>query len=172
MPTSRHIVIAVVSAVCLQASGCLTVAGSGMHDATGEALSSPRPGDFRQGRSRIDEGDFYRIAGDARAVSAIQQHRSGLVAEQIGWQVFAFSGIPGIVASSAALAGGIVLLTEYDNDLGIALVVPGALFLMGSIAAIPLGFVYADEAGDAMLAPVLPHGRALDAADRYNATLP
>ncbi len=170
MRTSLPTVLA-IALVGVGASGCLTVAGSGLNDATGDSLAAPAPGDFRQGRSRIDEEDFYRIAGDARAVEAIRQHRAGLVNEQIWLQVLAYSGIPAIVASSVALGGGIVMLSEYDNDLGIALVVPGALLLMGSIAAIPLGLVYAEEAGEEMLYPVLPHERALDAADRYNAAL-
>lgn len=162
------IVFVAMSFVGTWATGCLTLAASGYASDTGDPLSSPRHGAFRQGRTPIDEEEFYAIAGDDHAVAIVRAQREGLVAEQIGWQIVGYGAIPVMLAGIGGLAGGIALLDEDIDGLGAGVLVAGTLVMVASFIAIPLGFVFAEDAAEAMSDPVLPHGRALDAADRYN----
>lgn len=166
MPTVPAVTV-VLALACASSPGCLTVGAGGMSSATGEPLSAPSPGHFRQGRAPVDEEDFYAIAGDDLAVRAVQAHRRSLIATQVGGQFIGYAAIAGLLLGAGALAGGVVLVTE-QGPIGLALLVPGTLVMAGSFIAIPLGFVFAANAAAQMSRPVLPHGRALDAADRYN----
>lgn len=162
------LVVVCMSFVGTSATGCLTLAGSGYASDTGDMLSSPAHGAFRQGRTPIDEEDFYTIAGDDHAVAVVRAQREGLVAEQIGWQLVGYGAIPMMFAGIGGLSAGIALLDEDIDGLGAGVLVAGTLVMVASFVAIPLGFVFASDAADAMSDPVLPHGRALDAAGRYN----
>ncbi len=157
-------VFVVVSAV--GASGCLTTNPANNIRATGEALSV-EGGRFRQGGTPIDEQDFYAIAGDKSAVATIRQQRASLTVEQIAWQATGLAGIVGIGADGGVMAAGIVITSEY-GPIGLTALLPGVFFMTGSIVLVPLAYVWAAEAADAMYVQVTPTARAQKAADRYN----
>lgn len=148
-------------------SGCLTVAGSGMARESDDPLTAPKHGLFLQGRTAIDEQDFYALAGDKQAVRVIEDHRAALVAAQVSGQAVGYAGIAGTLLGAGALGAGVAWRDE-NKLVGLPLIIPGAVLMMVSFVAIPLGFGDAADAADAMSRPILPHGRALDAADQYN----
>ncbi|HEY4224049.1 MAG TPA: hypothetical protein VGO62_21990 [Myxococcota bacterium] len=161
------------AACCASAAGCLTTNPAGLSRTTGEALSVDShtdPPRLRQGSSAIDEQDFYEIAGDAASVQMIRAHRQAIVWKQAGAQLGGYAGIGGIVVGGGALAGGIVW-TVQDGPIGLVALLPGALIVTGSIIAIPVGFASAADYADMESEPLLPSGRALAAAKRYNKTL-
>ncbi len=157
-------VVFVVANLC--SVGCLTTNPARGVRANGEALSASN-GRLRQGTAVLDEQDFYTIAGDTAAVGTIQRRRASLTAEQIAWQATGLAGIGGIVIGAGGLAAGIVVLDVY-GPIGLAVLLPGVFLMTGSIVLVPLAYVWADEAADAMYARTFSTARAREAADRYN----
>jgi len=163
-------VLVVVAVVAVAGTGCLTTNPARGVKATGEYLSVTDAGGFRQGERAIDEQDFYRIAGDTQAVGAVRQRRLNLVAEQMAWQAAGLAGIGGLVLGAGVMAGGIVW-TTVSGPIGLVALLPGVGLFMTSLVLVPLAYVWAADAADAMIAPTFSIQRARTAADRYNRRL-
>jgi hypothetical protein len=167
---SRLVVVIVVVLVGGGGAGCLTTNPARGVKATGESLSVTGSGGFRQGGQAIDEQDFYKIAGDTQAVAAVRQRRLNLVAEQMAWQATGLAGIGGLVLGAGVMAGGIVWTTT-SGPIGLVALLPGVGLFMTSLVLVPLAYVWAADAADAMHAPTFTVERARAAADRYNRRL-
>jgi hypothetical protein len=94
------------------------------------------------------------------AEAALREHRVVVVG----------AGIGGIVVGAGVMAGGIVW-TTIAGPIGLVALLPGVGLMMGSIVAVPLAYVYADDAATFMSRPMLPKSRASAAANRYNKRL-
>ncbi len=165
--------IVVVVAVAMVDVGCLTTNPAASAYPTGEELTVTSRGDdfgFTQGSRPIDEQDFYHVAGDDDAVATIRQRRRVLVGDQLAWQAVGLASIGGIVVGGGVMAGGIVWTSE-SGPVGLLALLPGVGLLMGSVIAVPLAYVYADDAAGMMSSPVLSRSRAVSAAKRYNQRL-
>jgi hypothetical protein len=166
----RLVVVVLVVGVGAGGTGCLTTNPARGAKATGEYLSVTEHGGFRQGGQAIDEQDFYRIAGDSLAVAAVRHRRLNLVAEQMAWQAAGLAGIGGLVLGAGVMAGGIVWTTA-SGPIGLVALLPGVGLFMTSLVLVPLAYVWAADAADAMTAPTFNVQRARTAADRYNRRL-
>jgi hypothetical protein len=164
----RVLVIVAIGAVV--ATGCLTTNPARGVKATGEHLFVTAHGGFRQGDRAIDEQDFYRIAGDTQAVAAVRQRRLNLVAEQMAWQAAGLAGIGGLVVGAGVMAGGIVW-TTVSGPIGLVALLPGVGLFTTSLVLVPLAYVWAADAADAMGAPTFSVERARTVAERYNRRL-
>ena len=165
--------VVVVVAVAVADGGCLTTNPAAFVHPTGEELTVMGSGDdfgFTQGSRAIDEQDFYHVAGDAGAVASIQQRRRVLVGDQLAWQAVGLASIGGIVVGGGVMAGGIVWTAE-SGPVGLLALLPGVGLLMGSVIAVPLAYVYADDAAGMMSSPMLSRSRAVATANRYNKRL-
>jgi hypothetical protein len=158
---------AALLAMAVLGAGCLTLNPAQGTRANGDALTTPRPGQYLQGRTPVDAEDFYAIAGDKDAVRRVRNHRAALVGTQMAWLSVGAVSIPATLAAGGDLAAGIVVMDD-NRGAGIGLVIGSALLMTAGIVGIPLGFALAAQAGNEMWRPVLPHGRAQDAAERYN----
>lgn len=174
LPSSATGTVLPLALVALTAGGCLTLNPANQTKATGAPLVvDARGGSYRllQGRSPIDEQDFYGIAGDGAAQREVRATRNDLVASQIAGQSAGAGGIGAALAGGGALAGGIVW-TAQDGPIGLVLLLPGALLLTAGVVAIPVGYAMAASAADelwqASSSPLLPQQRAEAAASRYN----
>ena len=165
--------IVVVVVVAMANGGCLTTNPAAFASPTSEELAVMSRGDdfgWTQGSRSIDEQDFYHVAGDAGAVATIRQRRRVLVGDQLAWQAVGLASISGIVVGGGVMAGGIVWTSE-SGPVGLLALLPGVGLLMGSVIAVPLAYVYADDAAGMMSAPVLSRSRATATARRYNQRL-
>lgn len=161
--------MAAVTALCLGGSGCLTVNPATHPRRTNDDLHvSPRSSaPFRQGKRPVDEQDFYELAGDRGAVNLIKNERRTLVGTQMAWQGMGLLSIAGVGVGAGGLAAGVVWV-QQEGPIGLIALLPGTFLMMGSIVAIPLSYVYAADAADAMVEPILPMSRAEKAADKAN----
>ena len=154
--------LALCLVVVVNGAGCLAANPAYGLRPSGEPLSVVGSGQnigFRQGSRPIDEQDFYSIAGDGGAADTIRNRRRSLVVEQMAWQAVGLAGIGGIVWTTVA------------GPIGLVALLPGVGLMMGSIVAVPLAYVYADDAASFMSRPMLPKSRATAAANRYNKRL-
>ena len=165
--------LALCLVVVVNGAGCLAANPAYGLRPSGEPLSVVGSGQnigFRQGSRPIDEQDFYSIAGDGGAADTIRNRRRSLVVEQMAWQAVGLAGIGGIVVGAGVMAGGIVW-TTVAGPIGLVALLPGVGLMMGSIVAVHLAYVYADDAASFMSRPMLPKSRATAAANRYNKRL-
>jgi hypothetical protein len=171
MNALRRVLVALVVVVVAGGSGaCLTTNPARGARATGEYLSVADNGALRQGGQLLDEQDFYRIAGDKSAAAAVRTKRMNLVAEQVAWQGVGLASIGGLVLGAGVMAGGIVWVSA-SGPIGLIALLPGVGLFMTNLVLVPLAYVWAADAADAMYQPVFGRDRARAAAERYNRRL-
>jgi hypothetical protein len=107
---------------------------------------------FFQGESRLDEQDFYRLAGDSESEHRVAGHRrSAARIQKAGLGIMLLSLVAGGALVGIGLANG-------DNALAVKGVIPIAI-------GIPLGGLVLARGGHKMRKKVLPDKRAAEAAD-------
>jgi hypothetical protein len=143
---------------------CVTLNPAAHVRPTGERLVADERG-YRQGDERLDEQDFYALAGDGDAVRRIQSRRRSLLGEQLAGQATGAAGVGAMLVGAAAMTGGIVWTAEQGSR-GLLLLLPGVAVLVGGFVAAPLGYVWAADAAEGMDDRVLPVARARAAAQR------
>jgi hypothetical protein len=146
------------------ATGCVALNPARHVRATGERLSVDERG-FRQGDEALDEQDFYALVGDDEAVRRIRARRRALLGDQFAGQAMGAAGVGAALVGAAAMTGGIVWTAEQGAP-GLLLLLPGVFVLFGGMVVAPLGYVWADDAADAMDDRVLPVSRARHALER------
>lgn len=176
---------AIVLALALFASGCLSTAPSVVR--TGAPLEARAhvehvdayvSRDFEyvdehddfvfdghfQGGERVDELDFYALAGDAAAVEAIADFRAAQN------RAMAATWIVTLVSIAASTVGALVYGTsgnEEPDSLSLGLMTGGGLGIAFGLAIVPALFAPSESLDEHGF--LLDHDRAEAAAERYNA---
>lgn len=107
---------------------------------------------FFQGRSAIDEQDFYRLAGDQRSEAEVRRRRAGIYRlQRIGGSLILGSLLAGTALAALGIANNNTGLAVGGTVGGIVLMSPGFALWLGGRSR--------------MRVKVLPEKRAMEAAD-------